>query len=349
MSKKRGSAMLANQLRAKGVDLPPLDGSKLTFDPLINVEIPRNEYAMIWTQYDLQQYCARRKWKNLPGGMASWELNRMLYFRGAVMAFEYKGEGFILPFVGEGVSTRGLPIKGTPLSYTGNIVAEEKSRVYFPNAAQPRPIKLGWTGEESDANKRGYVLYSVVPFSQNASAPLSPFMSGRTIINEIADTLARGHINIVVSNKKILLVVKDPNQADIARAELRAAFGSDSPFGVITSSLDVQNVQTTSDFNADELFNTVKNWDAIRCFMRGIQSKNFGTEKKERLITGELAGNAEQVDLVNVITDEFAERWRDSVNKAFGWGVEYEDMHDSYNEMTGEVGNKDFTNSEDVV
>lgn len=114
------------------------------------------------------------------------------------------------------------------------------------------------------------------------------------------------------------------------RKELEIAFKSDSPFGVITSPLETQSPQTTSDYNADDLFNTVKNWDAIRCFMRGISSKNFGTEKKERLVSGELAGNEEQSDLVDDLRTELAQLFCEQMNEAFGTSLTYKSRAEEY-------------------
>ena len=103
------------------------------------------------------------------------------------------------------------------------------------------------------------------------------------IIDEIANTFARVNINIVVSNKKILLQIKDAKQRDVVQKELETIFGSDCPFGIITSPLEAGSIQSSSDYNADDLFNTLKNYDGIRCSMSGISSKGFGAEKKKTL------------------------------------------------------------------
>lgn len=325
MAKKQLSSQ-ANLMRQEGV--PALGDShvKRNNNPIAYYCPDKQKYKDIWTQYDLNQFCSLLVWEGLPNGLTSWNLNRMLYFRGTLCGFIMGGKVYILPYVIKGkINPYGLPVNVRPISFNGKPVAGANDFL-----KKDFILPINEKGDETD-KYTAVLLYSSVPYSTASQSP-SRFSINQIIIDEIADTLARVNINIVVSNKKILLQVKDPKQADVVREELTTAFGSDSPFGVITTPLEASSIQSVDDFNADDLFNTVKNWDAVRCFMTGIASKNFGTEKKERLVSGELAGNEEQINLVADLMLDFAKLFCDQMNKRFGTSMSVRLRKEDYEE-----------------
>lgn len=331
MSRKNRPSSQANQLRDMGVPALGTMDKNGKYNPIAFYNVDRSKYKQLWTHYDITQYCSFINWKELPQGLTSWNLNRMLYFRTALMGFNYGGKSYVMPFVNEGgLNCYGLPVKGSPIWYSDGIDKDEKIKYFQGNLSFPI-----WHGDglpDKDPHKYGYILYDSVPYAP-ASKPVSRYALNQIIIAEIADALARININIVVSNKKIFLIIKDATQRDIVETELHSAFGNDSPFATITSPLEVQTVQDTNDYNADDLFNTVRNWDSIRCFMQGIDSKNFGTEKKERLVSGELAGNETQIQLVGDMRFYFCDKWAKQMNGAFGENIVVEKRVEAYKDM----------------
>lgn len=296
------------------------------FNPIGYYNPDKNKYKLIWSNYDFNQCCSRYIWKNLPNGLTSWNLERMLYFRGSLAGFKFAGKVYILPYVIQGeINPYGLPTKIKPITYNGRPVAGNSD---FISETFELPVDI--LGDET-SDYGAVILYDSLPYSPSSSAP-SRYLLNQIIINEISETFARININIVVSNKKILLQCKDAKQVDVIKKELKVAFGSDSPFAVITSPLESQTIQSSSDLNADELFNTIKNYDAIRCFMSGIASKNFGTDKKERLVSGELQGSEEQKDLILDIGYEMRQNFADMCNKKFGTNIMVKKRSDEYQE-----------------
>ena len=324
----------ANLLRQEGI--PALGSTEIqngsVFNPVGFYNPEKEKYKILWTNYDFNQCVSRFKWSNLPNGLTSWNLERMLYFRGSLAGFKVGGRVYILPYVISGqINPYGLPTKIKPITYNGNPVGGEQDSLN--NYELPVDVK-----GDANSDYGAVILYDAPPYAPSTKAP-SRYVLNQIIIKEIADTFARVNINIVVSNKKILLQVKDPKQRDVISKELKIAFGSDSPFAVISTPLEAQSIQSSSDFNADELFNTIKNYDAIRCFMSGIASKNFGTEKKERLVSGELQGSEEQKDLVLDICYEMRKEFADMVNRKFGTNIMVEKRSDSYEEEVNGNGN----------
>lgn len=286
------------------------------------------KFIELWTNYDMNQCCSRYVWKNLPNGLESWNLERMLYFRGSLCGFKYGGLEYILPYTMNAGSLNpyGKPSKVKPITYNGQSVAGKND--YFLNESFELPVDV--EGNET-ADYNAVLLYDSIPYMPSGQ-PCSRYAYNQILIEQIADVFARININIVVSNKKILLQVKDPKQKEVIETELYSAFGSDSPFALITSELDVNNLQNSNDYNAEDLFNTLKNYDAIRCFMSGISSKGFGAEKKERLVTGELTGAEEEKDLILDNGFDLRKQFADLMNAKFGTNIIVEKRADSYEE-----------------
>lgn len=322
----------ANLIRQEG--LPALGSFEQTdkavkINPIGYYNPDKQKYNLIWTNYDLNQCISRYIWEGLPEGVTSWLIERMLYFRGSLCGFMLAGKFYILPYViTGGINPYGLPTKIKPITFNGRYDIGKKD---FLNEKFELPIDIN-----GDSNNQfsAVLLYDAVPYTPGTQPPSRYFLN-QIIIREMADVFARININVVVSNKKIMLKVKDAKQADIVRNELEIAFGSDSPFAIITEDFPIESLQNTNDYQADDLFNTIKNYDAIRCFMNGISSKNFGTEKKERLVSGELEGNEEQKNLILDMGLDLRHHFCEMCNKKFGLNLSVRKRCEDYEDTNG--------------
>lgn len=301
----------------------------------------KEDYCVIWTNYDMNQNVSKYVWENLPNGLQSWNVERMLYFRGTLAGFMFKEQFYILPYTITGpINPYGLPVSVKPIAYNGQAVGGDST--FFGEKFE---LPVDNYGDEND-KATAVLLYDAIPTSPTSKAP-SRFWLNQIIIKEMCDVLARVNINVVVSNKKIILRVPDSDTANVVRGELEKAFDSDSPFVIIETPLETQDIQTTSDFNADELFNTLKNYDAIRCFMNGISSKTFGVEKKERLTTGELAGGEEEKELIYDLGWDMRKMFADECNKRFGLNIKVYKRTDKF-ETTDDTNGLNQTADEEV-
>lgn len=323
--KRKHDYAQSNLLRAGGVPARGTmnyDGKKRT-NPCGNINRDKTKYLDIWTNYDMTQCISRYVWENLPDNIKSYDVERMLYFRTTLTGFKFGGRIFILPYVINGsLNPYGYPTKGYPLTYNGKPINEKSEMFNYE-------LRFNASGI-LDGDYNAVLLFDNVPRFIGSNMGMSRFAINQVLIADMADVLSRVNINVVVTNKKLYFIAKDPNQRAVLEQEIEASLGSDSPFGVLSSPLEVQTIQNTDDYQADDLFNVIKNYDAIRCFMSGIQSKNFGTEKKERLVSGELAGNEEQIDLVADIGLELRQNFADNMNKLFGTNIKVHKRSDEY-------------------
>lgn len=359
-NKERKALSLLNWLNQNGYPVEQItdkDGKKkIRINPIASYSPNKEKFRHLWSQYDLNQYCSFIDWEGLPNGVTSWNLNRMLYYRGSVASFVHMGKWFVLPYVISGdLNVYGMPTKIRPIAYNGGPIGDNRNISYYLKNSESISVSFRQPSLNLPVNKYGslretpeaFILYDNVPFTP-AGNSANRFAYNQCIIDEIAETLARVNISVKVSNKKILFVVPDETQRSIVQKEFESLFSSDSPFGVITSPMEVQSVQQTSDFNASDLFNVVANYDAIRCFMSGIQAKNFGTEKKERLTTGELAGNEEQIDLIADMRFSLAKFWADQNNEAFGTNIRPIKRTDSYKDHINGNGKTQLEEEEEI-
>lgn len=315
----------ANLIRGQGVPaLGTIEFNGGNNNPIGYYNPDKIKYEMIWTYYDLIQCCSRYVWENLPPTYSSQIIERMLYFRTALIGFKLAGRIYILPFVpiGNGLDLLGRPTKVKPISYNGKEI---------PASSNVLGIEYDIDVFGDDDQSKAVLLYDNIPTNNFGTMP-SRYMLNQVLIKEIANTFARVNINIVVSNKKIILQIKDPKQKEVIQRELEIAFGNDCPFALVTSPLENGSIQSSNDFNADELFNAIKNYDGIRCFMSGISAKGFGTEKKERLVAGELAGNEEEKDLVLDMGLMMRQEFCDIMNKKFGTNISVRKRSEEYKE-----------------
>lgn len=328
MAKKSGMNSLVNLLRQQGVEA---FGERRKINPIGYSNLNKQKYIKLWSNYDLNQCVARYIWEDLPNGLDSWNLERMLYYRTTLAGFELGGQQYIFPYVTQGeLSVYGFPTKLKPITFNGRELSG-KNDSFIDDYVIPVDL-TGTMGREG-----AVLLYDNIPYMPNGVG-VSRFFLNQIIIKEMADVFARVNINVVVSNKKIILEIQDPKQAEIVRDELNTAFGSDSPFAIISSPLKSNPIQNSNDYNADDLFNTIKNYDAIRCFMSGIASKNFGTEKKERLVSGELAGNEEEISLILDMGLELRRDFADKMNKKFGTNIKVRKRNEEYGDETNGKG-----------
>lgn len=325
--KTGGPSSQANLLRKAG--FPAQGTTNRNINPIAFLNANRQGYEMVWRNYDIQQNCSFLVWDGLPNGLTSWNLNRMLYFRGSLVGFKFADEVYVLPYtIEDGLNIYGHPVAVRPITYTGEAPGKSSANnTYFANNFKLRVDKRG--NERPDEDVEAVILYDGTPWAPAGKA-FPRYAMNSVIISEMAEVMASININVRVSRKKLYFKVKDANQKEVVEMELAQSFGSDCPFEVITGEMPFEEVQQTGDFMAEELFAALRNFDDFRCFVNGIKSKGFGTEKKEHLLTGEMLGNDVQAQLIGDMRLEFAQNWADDMNKYFGTNITVRRRDDEY-------------------
>lgn len=281
----------------------------------------KEQYRKIWSNLDLNQNCNKYRWKNLPKGLTSWNLERMLYYYGALCGFKYNNSLWVLPFTAtRDLNAYGFPTTIQPITFNGQTPDNASSNFFGADFK----VEM-FMPEDEPTDKRACILLDSIPEACGTFIPMSRCAQNTILINDIIETLKRVNINIVVSNKKIVIQCQDEMQAEVVRQELAEGFSSDSPFIVCTNATALPNISQASDLQASDLFNAIKQYDAIRCQQSGILTKSFGQDKKERVNSGELMGEREQVNIIYDVGLYLRQSWAEEMNKCFNTNITCEE------------------------
>lgn len=277
----------------------------------------KQSYRRVWSILDLNQCCNKYRWEGLPEGLTSWNLERMLYYYGALAGFKNEGQIYVLPFTPKnGLNCYGFPTEIQPITFNGQ-TPDNSSNQFFGKNFKISTFIHG----DLKTDKRACILLDSIPEACGTFIPLSRWSQNQVMINDIIETLKRININIVVSNKKLVINCPDEKQADVIRQELEEGYTSDSPFIITSNPSSMPTLNQSSDLAASDLFNAVKQYDSIRCQMSGILTKSFGQDKKERVNSGELMGEKEQVNIIYDIGLFLRQLWADDMNYNFGTNI----------------------------
>ena len=281
----------------------------------------KEEYRRVWSILDLNQNCNKYRWKNLPKGLDSWNLERMLYYYGSLCGFKYNGAIYVLPFTPvNGLNCYGFPTEVQPITFNGR-TPDDSTKSFFGNDFKITTFLKG----DIPSDKKACILLDNIPEACGTFIPVPRWTQNQTLINDIIETLKRININIVVSNKKLVINCPDSKQADVIRQELEEGYTSDSPFIITSNPSATPTLNQSSDLQASDLFNSVKQYDSIRCQISGILTKSFGQDKKERVNSGELMGEKEQVNIIYDVGLYLRQIWAEDMNNNLGTDIEVEE------------------------
>lgn len=314
----------------------------ITFNNTLNKDYkpytPNTEdYRRVWNVLDINQNCNKYRWENLPKGLTGWNLERMLYYYGSLCGFKYNGSVWVLPFTAtRDLNAYGFPTTIQPITFNGR-TPDNSSNDFFGADFKVETF----LPDDAITDKKACILLDNIPEACGTFMPMPKWAQNNILINDVVETLKRVNINIVVSNKKLVIQCQDEKQADVVRQELAEGFDSDSPFIVCTSPASMPNISQASDLQASDLFNVIKQYDSIRCQMSGILTKSFGQDKKERVNSGELMGEREQVNIVYDTGLYLRELWCEEMNACFGTNIQVRENKDALEDMSDD--------SEDII
>lgn len=270
----------------EGVNLrEALAAGRRTINPVALRDIPRSEYEAFLFDLASQQAAGRYRWRYLPNGLKSYLVEQMLYFRGALCGFPNKdvfsnqpnGEFYILPFaIQDGVNMYGLPNGIKPMPYQGPISSSK------PSLQAKRSLIIDATGNYNP-KAEAILLYDRFPLFNGKSFD-SRILYNMCIIQELAEIMARLHINIVTSTKKVWVKLMSAKQQDTAQRELDEALGTDKPYVLVAGGYDFTVPNTEISINTQELWEAFSSYMALLMQSLGIQNAGVFNKKERQLV-----------------------------------------------------------------
>ena len=268
---------------------------------------------------DEQNAVNRYKWYNLPNGLDTNLIERILYYKGQLMFFysPIDGNFYILPFAlnssidiyGRFKSVQGLPFNGTN---------EEKGIEAFTR-------RVIWNEEEIDDStfEEGCVL--LTDYTKAISQTITPRNSlQEPIIRAMSEALPFARTSLISnSGIKGYRVENEVDQASVKEASkgiTKAALTGD-PLVAITGTVDFQNLTSAgSALKSEEYLIYLQALDNYRLSLYGL--KNGGLfQKKSHMLEEEQTMNESNTLLAYQDGLNLRQRFCDFVNAIWGLGI----------------------------
>lgn len=296
----------------------------------------------------------RYKWYNLPAGISSQELERLLYFKYTLCFFymEKINQFLFCPYALSGsVDFYGRFNTIVPVPMTSGAEKETDSKEYKQRAALLSNLKLNVVKDviidlseiTEDKLKNSAVILR--DYTNQLSQLGEPrYLLNDNLLNLEADCLTFMRTNLLIASGIQGLRVPDADCASEVDAVSRQMYTSatvGNPYVAITAPVDLQELQPNSTTKASEYFLAMTSLDNLVLSSYGID--NTGVyEKKAHILESENQVNASNVSLV--LQDGLTQRqdFCNKVNSLWNLGIWCEISEDVSNlDMNGDGVNYD--------
>lgn len=284
---------LKGQLEDHGIVLD----CKYSFNPVRQFAPQRKKLKNFFMDLDGTQACNRFKWVGTPSYFPAFLIEAMLYTRTRLAFFKRGVEFKILPYVANGdLNDYGLATKIKPIAYNGGAMKEKAPQWQDVSDAEVKEIE--YFGDSENSENKCVLLFDRYGALKSfaGSEVLPKILLQETIIDEIVNRLSMLNINLVNSQGKTVILVKDPKQQATVERALNDLYASDKAFGMAKSMFEVQVINNTVTNDQQNIWEDTMSWNNLR--LEGLGITNNGLfNKKERQITGEVNSNEEQTQI----------------------------------------------------
>lgn len=293
MKEKNTKCYLKDQLEENGVCLD----AKWAFNP-VKAYAPQKQRLLTYMRsIDSAEACNRFKWIMSSKFIPKQFIEQFLYRRSALAMYKEGKEYRLLPFVANGsLSLYGLFTKLKPVPFNSKVTQKN----YDNYDAEEYAV---YNYEDDKGTNKAVILYDRIDGFTRTNGPIATMDLQETIIREIVNRLCFLNINLVNSQGKTIILVKDPKQASVVNKALENVYNSDKAYSIVKSKFEVQVINNEIEYQEQQLWEDVMSWNNLR--LQGLGITNNGLfNKKERLYSGESDSNDEQTE---VLTDAFFE------------------------------------------
>jgi hypothetical protein len=282
---------------------------------------------------DEQRAVNRYVWYNLPAGLSSQELERLLYFKYSLVFFYMKelDKFFFMPYALDGtIDFYGRFNTVHPVPMTSGSEKEEQSDEYKQKAALLSTLKLNVVKDvvidiseinEDLLTKSGVILRDYT--NQLGQLGEARWILNDDIIEAEADCLPFMRLNLLLGTGVQGLRVPDADsalEADAVSRQFYAAALNGNPYLAITAAAEFQELQPASTQKTSEFFLAMQSLDNILLSTYGIDNTGM-YEKKAHILESENQVNANNVSLV--LQDGLTQRQNfcNIINSIWGFNV----------------------------
>jgi len=267
---------------------------------------------------DEQRAVNRYRWYNLPAGLSSQELERLLYLKYQLVFFymEKTGKFYFMPFALDGtIDFYGRYNTVHPVPMTSGSEKEKESKRYKEQAALLSTVKLNivkdvvvYAEEITDEllTKSGVILRDYSPQMGQNSEPR--YILNDDLIDMEADCLAFLRTSLLLGTGIQGLRVPDADAAsevDRFAAAMYSNAINGNPYTAITAKVELQEIQPASTLKASEFFLAMKSIDNLLLSTYGLDNSGV-FNKQAHTLESENAVNYSN----NALVDQDGLNWR---------------------------------------
>lgn len=296
-------------LLAAGIDpktkLPIKIGNTSQRDPNLKVNARR-----VFRVLDEQRHVNKYTWYNLPAGISSQELERLLYYKYSLCFFYFKevDQFFFMPYALDGtIDFYGRFNTIHPIPMTSGAEKEEQTAEYKQKAALLSTKKLNVVKDvivyANEINEEKLTKSAVI--LRDYTNQLSQLGEPRYLLNDHllemeAECIPFIRTNMLLGSGVQGLRVPDADaaaEADAISNQFYQAAMVGNPYLAITDKADFQELQPKSNIKVSEYFLAMESIDNLLLSTHGIENSGM-YEKKAHILESENQVNATNVSLV---------------------------------------------------
>lgn len=280
---------------------------------------------------DEQDAINRYTWYNLPSGLNSQLLERMLYYKGQVMFFYIKSQDkfFALPYALDGtIDVYGRFTGVTPLPYKGGHVitdasGNKKTMPWIPGLIR-KPQYEVVNDEELDDNiyEESCVLLRDYT-QQDAEIIISRQIINDPIIRAISEAFPLARTNLINNCGIEGLKVNDEDaqaQVEAANRTVVNAALSGRKWIPTVSNIDYQELSGSSAMKSEEYLSYMKSLDNFRLSLYGLDNGGI-FQKKAHMLGAEQQMNDSNTGIILQDGLTIRQNFCDIVNSIWGLGI----------------------------
>lgn len=276
-------------------------GIKGGVNPIATRGERRENYARSLEIRELQQFVNRYTWENLPAGMNAKLMERILYYRGRLVAFKLGDKFYTLPFALNGtIDVYGRYMTVTPLTFNGSVLVDEKGGKSMGDGEFIMGAELNPAYDPIEIEGKDCVILN--DYTQGLVEYILPRAQLNQCYNkDLADIIVLIRHNLIASARIYSVRVLDEGQKSAVYEEWNKLEDA-----ILDESKRIFAI--TSQANLDELFKdkTLETQNYWECFVSldNLRENKIGIEnngifkKKERVLKGEQELEAGSADLV---------------------------------------------------
>ena len=285
-----------NQQELKG-----LIGAKGGVNPIAVKTGLLDDFASALEIRQRQQFIRRYRWTGLPKGMDATMIERILYYRGRLVAFRHGDTYYTLPFALNGnIDVYGRYQAVTPLTFNGSIITDGDGNKKMGDGDFITGKTFRVSYDIFDIEGKEAVILN--DYTQGLSESIEPRHNiNYPFIRGLAETLILIRHNLISSARVFTTRVLDEGQKQAVLDEFNNLEQDILEYGkkifAVTASTELKELFSDKTLETQQYWECFVSQDNLRENLLGIENNGI-FKKKERVLKGEQemeAGSAEQV------------------------------------------------------